>query len=504
MSLAPTHLQPDPEFRYRSLFEHSLDAVLLTAPDGRIAMANAACTELLGYTEEELRVLGRHAVVDPSDPRLAAALEERRRTGRFRGELRLKHKDGRRIEVELSSALFRDGQGGEWTSMFIRDITARKGQEAERDRLLAERDAEREAIRASERLLNGIFQLLPVGLWIADRSGRIVRANPAGERIWAGARYVGPKEFGQYRGWWADTGKPIDAQEWAVARALSKGETSIGEMIRIQCFDDSFKTIRNSALPLYDERGAFAGAVIVNEDITQLKETEAALRRAVRSREQVLGVVAHDLRNPLQVIDLQAQVLLRPGGWGGDQREAAETIRRQVQRMDRLIQDLLDVTRIEAGTLTLARSRAAPQALLEEALRAHRSIAAAGGLELRCEAQAGMPEVEADRGRIAQVLDNLVGNAVKFTPPGGSIALGAEAGGGDVVFRVRDTGIGMDEKALRHVFEPLWQAQASRRGMGLGLAIAKAIVEAHGGRIWAESSPGAGATFFFSLPAIAR
>ena len=622
---------PAPEFgaaneaRYRSIFEHSLDAVLLTAPDGRIVMANAAATELFGYTEEELRRLGRKAVVDAADPRLAAALETRRRTGSFRGEISMKRKDGARIEVELSSAIFEDEDGSECTSMFIREITERKAKEAERERLVAERDAERlwlaamlqhvplgvvlfdargrilfspkaeallgmklsaaggreqyrdrilfpdgapvplaelpssrvlergetvvaaeflvqhpggsrvpvlgsagpirdaegkvigavtvfqdltermsaqEAVRANERLLNGIFELLPVGLWIADRAGHIVRANPAGERIWAGARYVGPERFGEYRGWWADTGKPIEPQDWAVARALNKGETSIGEVIRIQCFDDSFKTIRNSALPLYDDRGGFSGAVIVNEDITQIKETEDALRRAVAAREHVLGVVAHDLRNPLNVIQLQAQLLLRSEERSSAQREMARTIQRQVKRMDRMIDDLLDVTRIEAGTLTIERSPLAPQALLDEALQAHMPDAAAGDLQLSGEVKAGTPEVHADRERIIQVLDNLIGNAIKFTAPGGRIAVAAAPHSGEAVFSVADTGIGIDAESLQHIFDRLWQAGADRRGVGLGLAISKSIVEAHGGRIWVESAPGRGSTFCFTLPAV--
>jgi len=404
-------------------------------------------------------------------------------------EFLVQHPGGSRVPVLGSAGPIRDAEG-----KVIGAVTVFQD--------LTERMSAQEAVRANERLLNGIFELLPVGLWIADRAGRIVRANPAGERIWAGARYVGPERFGEYRGWWADTGKPIEPHEWAVARALHKGETSIGEVIRIQCFDDSFKTIRNSALPLYDDRGGFSGAVIVNEDITQIKETEDALRCAVAAREHVLGVVAHDLRNPLHVIQLQAQLLLRSEEGGSAQREMARTIQRQVKRMDRMIDDLLDVTRIEAGTLTIERSPLAPQALLDEALQAHLPDAAAGELQLSGEVKAGTPEVHADRERIIQVLDNLIGNAIKFTAPGGRIALAAAPGPGEAVFSVADTGIGIDAESLQHIFDRLWQAGADRRGVGLGLAISKSIVEAHGGRIWVESAPGRGSTFRFTLPAV--
>jgi PAS domain S-box-containing protein len=477
---------------YRALVEHSMDAVLLTSPDGRIAMANHASMVMFGYAEEELRLLGREAVVDADDPRLAAALAVRRETGRFRGELTMKRKDGTRFEVELSSAVFRDDTGAEWTSMFIREITDRKAREAERIRAET-------AVRASERLLNGIFELLPVGVWIADPAGRIVRGNPAGIRIWAGARYVGPAQFGEYKAWWADSGTPIAADEWALARAVRNGETSIGEVIRIQCFDGSQKTIINSALPLYDEHGQLAGAIVVNEDITPLKESEAALRRAVEAREQVLEFVAHDLRQPLQVVLTSAQRVLLVGKCRRGEQGALHEIVDQVRRMDGLIADLLDVTQLEFGPFRLARGRVNPASVIDEAVQAQRRLVSAAGLDLRVEARGVLPDIEVDREKIGRVFANLIGNAVKFTPRGGAITLGAGPEDGRVRFWVADTGSGIDAASLTEMFTRRWQADAARRGTGLGLAVAKSIVDAHGGRIWAESTVGRGTTVSFTV-----
>lgn len=123
-------------------------------------------------------------------------------------------------------------------------------------------------------ILTLVLDALPVGVWIMDATGRIVHGNPAGHQVWAGARYVGPEQFGEYKGWWADTGKPIAADEWAAARAISRGEVSIDEMIDIECFDGTRKTILNSALPIHDEAGQVVGAIIINHDISQRRRIE--------------------------------------------------------------------------------------------------------------------------------------------------------------------------------------------------------------------------------------
>ena len=611
---------------YQWMFDNSMDAVLLTAPDGRIVVANHASIEMFGYTLDELCRLGRQAVVDSSDPRLVAALDERRRTGRYRGELTMRRKDGTTFPVELSSAIFRDEEGNEWTSMFIRDISERTAHEAMRDRLLRELEAKRrwleavlehvpvsvllferdgrlsfnhkaeatlgirlsptggsaqyrprilfrdgnpvphdrlvstrvlehgetitgaeflverpdgsqipilgaagpvrddegtvigaiglfqdvsermraeEAIRASERLLDGIFELLPVGVWIADHAGRIIRGNKAGIRIWAGARYVGPSEFGEYRGWWVDTGKLIEAEEWALARAVSKGETSIGEVIRIQCFDGSYKTIINSALPLYDDAGRQVGAIVVNEDITRLKEIETALREAVQSREQVLEIVAHDLRHPLQVILTLAHALILVPTRSENERATLVDIEAQVRRMGGLIQDLLDIAQLESSPFVLKRSRVRPAALVQEVCQAYEPLVAESSLQLDRDLAAALPDISVDRSKIRRVFENLLTNAVKFTPAGGKLTVGAVPDSGYVRFWVADTGPGIDAASVAHVFTRGWQGERDRGGFGLGLAIAKSIVEAHGGQIWAESRVGHGTTIFFTVPSLA-
>lgn len=227
-------------------------------------------------------------------------------------------------------------------------------------------------------------------------------------------------------------------------------------------------------------------------------------RQALQARDRVLGIVAHDLRNPLNTIGLSAALLLDPAFSEVQRERQARMILRSAQRMERLIQDLLDIARIEAAQLNLRRELVDPRALVEEAVELHASLAAASSLALRHTRARRLPAISADRDRILQVLSNLIGNAIKFTPAGGSISIRVERADEGVRFSVSDTGPGISAEDLPHLFQPFWQAQrGSVDGAGLGLVIARGIVEAHGGTIRAESAPGKGSTFSFTIPAVA-
>lgn len=228
-----------------------------------------------------------------------------------------------------------------------------------------------------------------------------------------------------------------------------------------------------------------------------------AQQRAVEARDRVLAIVAHDLRNPLNTIILQARLVQRQGQ--KQDAQYAEVITRSAQRMNRLIQDLLDVACAESDGLPIACRAASPREILAAAAEVHALLAAEAGLDIRVDASGDLPEVWVDPGRILQVFSNLVGNALKFTPRGGTITLGASTLGARVQFRVEDTGSGIPEAYLPHVFDRFWQAKRTdRRGAGLGLAIAKSIVESHGGQIAVESKPGCGTTFRFTVPVATR
>ena len=228
------------------------------------------------------------------------------------------------------------------------------------------------------------------------------------------------------------------------------------------------------------------------------------VRQAVRTRDQVLRIVAHDLRNPLDTIARSAELLReRLPADAEVEGDLTEVLRRSVQRANRLIRDLLDVARMEAGPLSVDPAEDDPAELVREAVRASRSLAEGKGIGLEAEVSEPLPRVFADRDRLSQVFSNLIGNAVRFTPEGGRIFVRADRSTDGVRFSVTDSGPGIPEDQLPNVFDPFWQAEPGE-GAGLGLAIARGIVEAHGGRIAVESGPEReGTTFHFTLPATA-
>jgi signal transduction histidine kinase len=244
----------------------------------------------------------------------------------------------------------------------------------------------------------------------------------------------------------------------------------------------------------------------VLRDITEQVELHKRLQRAVHARDDTVSVVAHDLRNPVSAVKMLSSALLQRDDIEQLPAEATEQlrlIRAASLQMDRLIQDLLDVTRVEAGRLTIDQQSVTAVALLEGALGTLRPLVKEAGLKLVVDLPPSLPTVHADQERIGQVLSNLVGNAIKFTKEGGTITVKAKQDGDAVRVSVSDTGVGISKEQMPHVFDRFWQSQQSpirSRGAGLGLPIARGIVLAHGGHLDVESEEGRGSTFYFTLP----
>lgn len=277
-------------------------------------------------------------------------------------------------------------------------------------------------------------------------------------------------------------------------------------------------------VPLIARDEAFGVMVLVSRrsrrryDASYVKAAEEVARRAalalenarlykvasdaIAMRDELLGIVAHDLRNPLATIQMAAELVLEQrGGPAVCVEKAMQIILRGSDRANRLIEDLLELRRTQVGQLSVRHAIVDTEQLVQDLVASQALLLSTAQLELRHELPAALPALWADRDRVTQVFENLFANALKFTPGGGTITFGARDEGDVVLFRVSDTGPGMPHEDLARLFERYWQAHdADHRGLGLGLAIAKQVVESHGGRIWADSQLGRGTTFSFTIP----
>ncbi|MES2483458.1 MAG: PAS domain S-box protein [Pseudomonadota bacterium] len=360
-------------------------------------------------------------------------------------------------------------------------------------------------LQESEARFRTVFELIPVGVYVSNREGRITAGNPAGHDIWEGVRHVEPGEYGEYKGWWVDSGKPLAAHDWAITRALRKGETSCNELIRIQCFDGTYKTVMNWAAPIKDQAGNISGAVAMNQDVTALVRTQEQLRMAVQEREQILAVVAHDLRNPLASIAFRAAMLTKKVAENQGAQELVAThaaaIVESAQRMAGLVDDLLAVSVVDSGGTMLKLEPVQADVLLSMAAEQAAPMIDAARLHLALEHDDDMPPVQVDTHRIMRVFGNLLDSALKFTEPAGQIVVRAQAAPGAVRFSIANSGPALPAETVERLFQPFWQAgREDPRGAGLGLSICRAIIEAHGGSVWAESVPGTRLKISFLLP----
>jgi signal transduction histidine kinase len=234
----------------------------------------------------------------------------------------------------------------------------------------------------------------------------------------------------------------------------------------------------------------------------KLQERAGAAEKATQTRDDIMAMVSHDLRTPLNLVLSNASLILEVGAaLEPEQQQRIEAIHRAVDRMTRLTEDLLDVSRLEAGQLQVRPSPVSPESLIQSACEQHDQAAGKRSITLLCEIEHGLPDVCADADRMDQLFGNLIGNALKFTPENGEIRLGAAAAGDSVRFTVADDGPGIRPEDQGRIFEQFWQVEESKsEGSGLGLAIAKTLVEAHGGRIGVNSDAGGGAEFWFEIP----
>lgn len=559
------------------------------------------------------------------------------------------------------------------------------------------RSAAEKAVHESESLLKQILNILPVGVFISDRNGALTQINPYGDKLWGGARHVSMDQYGEYAGWWPDSGKRIAADEWALARTLKTGETILNELADIRCFDGTRKTIANNTAPLRDDNGAIVGGLSVNVDVTEFIRTERQLRAAAHyddtqvqaqnlfatsfDRQEIfsgllnllaerhgfavsalygfdewnalfrceaahglgrevprqfalgegllgqaalsgktsfldiaylnlqtgladfiptqvlmlpviyqerrlavlvlaattklidsdqafleklvvqLGValhnlrqyndlklladrlrasseeiaaknqqleqaslmkseflanMSHELRTPLNAI-IGFSEILKDGLMGelnDRQSEGINDIFNSGKHLLSLINDILDLSKIEAGKMNVNFEAVSVAPLVQASLQIVREQALMQGLHLSADVQEDLGEAWLDEVKIKQIIYNLLSNAVKFTPEGGKVSIAARrvdglkiAGGRYehyLEISVSDTGIGMSEEEQSRLFRPFTQIDSSlarrHQGTGLGLALVKRMAELHGGSVTLHSEPNQGSTFTVLLP----
>ena len=503
---------------WRTLFENALEGMLLSTPEGRIVAANPAACRMFDRSEEELCRLGRSPELVVIDDAFRELIERRDREGHARGKATLRRRDGTSFTADLSGIVF-DTSDGPRVNVMLIDITEQirthRALEAlaKAGRVLGESLDIKETLEGFMSLLvPDLADMCTLDVVERDEIRRIAVAHrdPSQTELLRHIRHRGTNG-GAGVEYVLATGKPQlvkhvtdefqrehtqDEQHFEEAKQLEVTSFVSVPLVARGRTLGAF-TLASTGSLTYDEYDLALALALADHAALAVDNarTHAAAIEATRLRDEVLSVVSHDLRNPLNTIKLSVGSLARRGD-----AEEIPVLRRAVQRAERLIQDLLLASKMDFTTIPLDRRPTSVRSIVGGVLSLHKAVAAAKSLELRARIDAEHDEVTVDRHRVVQMLDNLVGNAIKFTEEG-SVEVAARVDGATLVLEVRDTGPGIAPEIVGHVFDRFWQsANAGRGGVGLGLAIARGIAQAHGGDITVETTVGRGATFTATLP----
>ncbi len=524
------------EERFRALVEASAQVVRTAAPDGAIVEDSPSWFAFTGQSHERARGFGWLDVVHPEDrERVAAAWQKAvATTTRFEAEFRVLDVSGewRWVADRSTPLLHPSGAAREWIGM-ISDIDERM-RIASEQRFLAELEPLLDSTLDYRERLTILARLL--AFEVGDCCSAWISGNgdqpPVCRVFQAGADPARERACERLEQLWLEGGRAPPWRGLPPLQAMVLSHVSAHSLASAGVSDEYLRLLGElraesmMILPLAvhgqllgalfvassnPHRRFGAGDLVFGQEIAaqatlsienaQLYDTA---RQAIQARDDVLRVVAHDLRNPIAVIQLAADLLSRQSSErGAASPSAVQRILRSSARATRLIEDLLEVTRIEVGKLVLEHHSVPAAEIVQGVAEAQGAIVSASSLELRVDVAGQLPAVWVDRDRLEQVFANLIGNAVNFTPAGGRITIGAATTeGGTVEFRVTDTGAGFDAESREHLFDRFWQAtKGGHGGVGLGLSIVKSIVEAHGGRVWVDGAPGLGSTFYFTIPA---
>jgi len=482
-------LRQQSERRFRAIIENSFDAVVLLADDGHIHYASPTTTRVLGYAPEELIGQNAFELMHPGDrPAMADVFGRllQTRGASVTNRFRYRHKDGSFRWVEGTGTNLLHEPSVQAVVNNFHDVTAQR-QAAE-------------ALRQSEQHYRALADSVPVMVFTCLPDGRCDYCN---------------------RRWYDYTGLPAGQAEgygWAAALHADDRDATIAiweEAVRTgRCFereqrfrraDGAYRWFLCRAVPLRDEQGHIVKWFGNCTDIEEQRRVRDALAEADRRKDEFLAMLGHELRNPLAPLANAVRVLQVDGGNEETRCWAADVIGRQAQHLARLVDDLLDVSRVTRGKVVLRKEPVELGALLRSATETSRPLMEARQHTLALFLPAEAAWLDADSTRLAQVIGNLLNNAAKYTPAGGRIFLSGECSADQVVVRVRDNGEGIAPELLPRVFDLFTQGDRSpariEGGLGIGLALVRSLVELHGGTVQAASDgPGRGSEFSVRLP----
>ena len=478
----------------------NLEGRYLEVNDALVAHAGYNRQELIGHTTDQLEVFAerrehdeyyRQLEIQNSLRSFPAALRTRS------GEIRNCMLSAEKIELDSAPCI-----------LAVRvDVTDR----VQLERARRESEA-RERARTAE--LETIMEAVPAALWIAHdaqclqitgnpESYRLLRMSYA-ENISANAGDADRRPFREYQG-----DIPIPPDRLPMQRAAALGKEVREETITLKFSDGEERHIFGNAAPLFEEDGRVRGVVASFLDITRLRRAEAALIHADRRKDQFLAMLAHELRNPLGTMLNAVTLISRSDVAQSPIKKMIEIIHRQVKHMTRLVDDLLDVSRLTQGKITLKKEKVKLSTVIDHAVEMANSIIEKLGHRLVVSLPSELIFVHVDAPRLAQAISNLLSNSAKYTPQGGEIRLSGEYQNDEITIRVRDNGIGIVADDLPEVFHLFSQADRSldrsQGGLGIGLALVKNLVELHGGRVIAKSDGlGQGSEFILHIPTAAE
>jgi PAS domain S-box-containing protein len=491
--------QADARFReQREWFRVTLssigDAVITTDTAGRIISLNPVAQSLTGWSSEEAQgqplervcKLVHEQTREPIDSLVASVTRHRGIVGQGKHTVLVARYETER-PIEASAAPIRDADGAILgVVLVIRDVTERRRAE--------------HAVQESEQRFARFMQHLPGLAWIKDLHGRYVYANEAAETAFGKPRseLFGRTDDEVFLPETAARFKDNDAQAIASSTGVQVVET-------LKHSDGMLRHSLVSKFPIMgpDGQAAWVGGMAI--DITDRLRAEEALRESDRRKDEFLAMLAHELRNPLAPVRNALQIMKMPGVDDATARQARDMMERQVQHLVRLVDDLLDVSRMMRDKIELRKQRVELATVIARAIETARPFIDGHGHDLTVSLPSEPIWLEADLIRLAQVVSNLLANAAKYTEDGGRIWVTAEHEGAEIVVRVKDTGIGIDAEMLPLIFGLFVQADRSlarsHGGMGIGLSLVRKLVEMHGGKVEAHSEgPNRGSEFVVRLP----